>query len=104
MNTSAPVKFSNQNDVQGAAFALAVWNIMHPEDDEEYGDTASQIMEDYCPLLRVPDDVLTPEERETADEMEEAIQSEASRIEKELLSSGDPTIQALIERQPTKAE
>jgi hypothetical protein len=36
--------------------------------------------------------------------MEEAIQSEASRIEKELLSSGDPTIQALIERQPTKAE
>lgn len=104
MSTSVLSKFPNQNDVQGAAFALAVWNIMHPEDDVEYGDTASQTMEDYCPLLRVPDDVLTPEEREMVGEMDEAIQSEASRIEKELLSSEDPTIQALIERQPTKAE
>jgi hypothetical protein len=104
MNTPAPAKSSNQNDVQGAALALAALNITHPEIDDEYGDMASQILEDYCPLFRVADDVLTPEEQELADEMIGTIHSEANKIAEELLSSGSPMIQALAERQSTITE
>src|SRR6267378_4224193 len=100
----ATTQFSNQNDIQGAALALAALNITHPDNDDEYGDMASQIMEDYCPHLRVPDAALTPEEENLADEMRETIQSEAHKMEEELLSSGSPMIQALAGRQPTTTE
>jgi len=104
MTTPAPTKFSNQNDIHGAALALAALNITHPELDDEYGEMAGQIMEDYCPLLRVPDGVLTPEEQELADEIMDTIQSEAEKIEKELLSSESPIIRALVGKQPTMTE
>jgi len=97
MNTA---KFSNQNDTHGAALALAALNITHPEIDDEYGDMAGQIMEDYCPLFRVA--VLTSEEQELADEMTDTIHSEANKME--LLSSGSPMIQALAGRQSTATE
>jgi hypothetical protein len=104
MSTPAPAKFSNQNDIHGATLALAALNITHPEPDDEYGDMASQIMEDYCPLLRVPVAALTPEEEELADEIMDTIRSEAEKIETELLSSGSPMIQALAGRRPATAK
>lgn len=104
MITPAPAKFSNQNDIHGAALALAALNVTHPELDDEYGDMAGQIMEDYCPLLRVPGDLLTPAEEELADEIVDTIQSEAEEIEKELLSSGSPMIQALAGMRPATAK
>jgi hypothetical protein len=86
---------SSVNDIQGAALALAALNITHPETDDEYGNLASQVMEEYCPLLRVPNGVLTPSEEKLADKMVDTIQSEARKIEREFLCSGSPLIQAL---------
>ena len=95
----------NLNDVEGAALALVALSITQPEieDTDEYGDLASQIMEDYCSLLRTPDELLPPEERKAAEHMQVVILSKASKMKKALLLSGDPLIRALT-AQPTTAE
>jgi hypothetical protein len=109
MSTRAISKL-NQNDVEGAAIALVALRITQPEiegkerDDMRHYDMGSAIMEDCCPLLRVPEDVLTPEEGKAADVMLDAILDKAHRMEKELLSSGDPLIRALLAALPTAAE
>lgn len=79
----------NQNEIHDAALALVALNLMHPdfEDDEEYFNSLSQFWEEHKPT----------------DAMQEAIQTEASKME-EFLSSEDPLIRALVAKPRTTAE
>jgi hypothetical protein len=74
------------------------------EDDIEYCNMVEQIIEEYCPLFRVPEEIRTPAEEDAAVVMREAIQDKSSRIVGKLLSSKDPLIHALAGRQRMIAE
>ena len=100
----------NQSGIQDAALAIAALSITQPEredeagDDERYANMTVEIMEEYCPLFRVPDEIRTPAESKATDHMLEAILDEAHRMEKEFLACGDPLIQALAAPRPSWEE
>ncbi|MHB8501423.1 MAG: hypothetical protein ACYDCG_19835 [Candidatus Acidiferrales bacterium] len=96
----------NQNDVEGAALALAALEITQPgiEEEDEYGDEVDRILTEYCPLWRVPEEIRTPAEEDATVAMREAVQDRSRRMVKKLLSSGDPLLRALAGRQRTAAQ
>jgi hypothetical protein len=84
MNSQSPTKLLKSNDIPGAVRALAVLNIVHPENDNEYGGPAGQILEDHCPELSVPSDALTPAAQEHADALTDLILTRAHKLAKSL--------------------
>ncbi len=77
-----------ENDVEGAALAIVAVNLTHPEQDDEQDDeyhaTVSQILNDYCPLLKLANDHDCPDDlRLIADELEEIVLDGADRMMRE---------------------
>jgi hypothetical protein len=97
---------SNQNDVQAAVLALVALNLTHRDDDEdeEYTSLLDKFWEEHCPLSNAPAEALAPKARRMAAARYDAILSKATKMEEELLSSGDPLFRALAGRQRTAAE
>jgi hypothetical protein len=101
-------KSVNPNDIVGAALALAALEITQPalmeEDEEEYGNSVERILEEYCPLFRVPTELQTPAESQMAEAMHVAILAKSDEILKKMRASRDPLMRLLAGPQRTIAD
>jgi hypothetical protein len=66
---------------------------------DEFTDGFVEILAKYCPVFRVPDEILTPAEHEAIAALHDAILAKACEMAEKLQSSKDPLIQALCARQ-----
>jgi hypothetical protein len=97
---------SNLNDSESAIVASAMLRLtlMQDEQDEDvlsdqFTDGFMEILEKYCPVFRVPDEILTPAEHEAIGALHDAIFAKACEMVTKLQASKDPLIQALCARQ-----